>query len=225
MQSLVICLSLLYFGFCVPILDAWQPAIQEDAIAGRAISIELLKTDIFKITDWSSRQISVFGARLGTTRDEVSSVLKVNYGLFFETKPTACVETNCAIFTSDQTATAVYLKFNHDDILIAIRIEPWPPGTLVPPPTQLITNRLVGGTSELVNSYSDSIRKRYLGREDERWQEIHERPDVFTEIKDRYRYNRGLIIQVDSYQRAGQPLKGPRLEWIEFVAPEPERGK
>jgi hypothetical protein len=214
-------LFLIYASFSI-MLSVKNLSSSQNLDVGRQSKIlELSAIDLFSLRTWNTNQISILGLRLGMGREEVRSTLHKIGAFIDEKEPGACLDLGCSVFRSGYIDTAVSVRFDTNDKVRTITITPWPPGTPVPPPGELITKKLIGETSRLINQYDEKLRVKLLGSENERWQKLHEIPDSFISIEDIYQYNCGLVIHVNRYQSKLHGVRAPRLERIEFVAPGP----
>jgi hypothetical protein len=174
-------------------------------------SLEFSKADVFAKNNWDSRQVSVLGIKLGMSRSEAVSVAQ-NSG--FESpqcgihKPGQTVtEDLCSIFKNGH-ATFVDLIFR-DDHVTEIRMQLFVTDAGGP---LWIAKSMVGSTRQLATEYSDALRTRLLGREEEHCvQNPPFPPPRVQAFSHNYEYKRrGFafgIVEVDSGEHANPRYK------------------
>lgn len=202
------CVWLLTVSCTLGLFQPWSVK-QSDSKA-----IELTKADLFSLTGWDSKSVSVLGIRIGMTREQArASLQSYQYGLRDSSTPQTnnCQSERCQIYDARSLFVGVAVDFDGSSRVSGITVERIPQDATAAVRKIAITKQFHGRTYAFFYNYSTTLREKLLGHEysvssDEKY------PEIKT-----YKYARlGLIVTINPSRF------GPEKEsdiYVTFVQP------
>ncbi len=188
-------------------------------------NLELTDVDLFALKDWDSSQVSVLGVKLGMRRNEAVLAARLRGMKIINISPPDagkdCIQQRCGIYGLDGH-TGVHIVFGDDGRLQEMQMDLFAAdagGGL------WITKQLKGASRELAMHYSDSLRSRLLGREDEYCVVYPMGPKPLVQSYSyTYSYNRrGLAFYVDTVKDDSPVRSTPRVVVVSLSFETPKK--
>ncbi len=212
------------------ISPGYSPNQADGQIAQNRGAFEITGVDLFGIKGWDSRQVSVLGFMLGMERREAFMIAQRDEVHLDDDHGQGCLTAKTCSVIQGGNFNGVNLYFGETDVLEKIGIEVRFRNVSREERSASVADRFNGVTRRFVESYSDNLRIRTLGRTDVIRAGKMPTPPVwankistyFPPAPARFEYqygSLGLILHVDLHDPAmGTDSAIDRLT-IEFVRP------